>query len=250
MRNSIKNVVLSSRKRLINNATVFDAGDTSSIVLNGSTVSQWRTNNTFLATQSTTANQPTYNAVGLNGKPILDFDGTNDHLTLNANLAITTQNFNVFAVARGGSSTAFCKSLILGSADGFLLNLRSASQIRNVAGTAYSIPNINADDSFGIYAFICSTSDSTLQVEVFYNGVLASSSTFSGTGYNINYTPYIARGDGGAGTTTSFAKIAKLAIMLSSVSSTTRQEIEGILAWEWGLQSLLPDNHPFKYTLP
>src|SRR5215469_5429220 len=51
----------------------YDAQTAASIVLNGSTVSQWndRSGHGYNATQSTAANQPAYNAVGLNGFPSL-----------------------------------------------------------------------------------------------------------------------------------------------------------------------------------
>jgi hypothetical protein len=39
-------------------------------------------------------------------------------------------------------------------------------------------------------------------------------------------------------------------IYVGSLSSTQRQQIEGYLAWKWGVQADLPTNHPFKNAAP
>lgn len=79
------------------------------ITLNGSTVSAWadQTANAKHYTQGTAANQPTYNAAGLNGRPTLTFDGTNDSLasTLNLPAPGTTPTF-IWWVGRQLSWTA------------------------------------------------------------------------------------------------------------------------------------------------
>jgi hypothetical protein len=61
-----------------------DAEDAASITLNESTVSQWndKSGNNRHASQATAANQPTYTLNGLNGKPVLTFDGVNDFFTM------------------------------------------------------------------------------------------------------------------------------------------------------------------------
>jgi hypothetical protein len=61
-----------------------DADDSSTITLNGSTVSQWddKSGNDRHATQATAVSQPAYNATGLNGKPALITDDVDDRMNL------------------------------------------------------------------------------------------------------------------------------------------------------------------------
>jgi hypothetical protein len=40
--------------------------------------------------------------------------------------------------------------------------------------------------------------------------------------------------------------IGDIVILNGTPSSTTRQQVEGYLAWKWGLQATLPANHPYK----
>jgi hypothetical protein len=212
-----------------------DAADASTITLNGSTVSQWndKSGNGRHASQATAANQPFYDLVGGNGKPILDFDGVNDSLDLASTFGASTANLNVFTAARGGPSVVSQKSIVLGTADGFLFNLRENSQLRATNGVGYAVPPVIAADVFGSYGFVCGSSGANLLVDTFANGNPVTTNSFAGTAYNTNYTTHVARGDGGAGTTTSSTKISEIIVTLSSISTTDRQLLEGYLAWKW-----------------
>ena len=44
--------------------------------------------------------------------------------------------------------------------------------------------------------------------------------------------------------------IGEIIIRTEVDSTTNRQLIEGYLAWKWGLQSLLPSDHPYKNGWP
>src|SRR5215469_9229577 len=60
----------------------YDGQNAASITLNGSTVSQWndQSGHGYNVVQGTAANQPTYNATGLNGYPALVFNGSTNAL--------------------------------------------------------------------------------------------------------------------------------------------------------------------------
>ena len=78
----------------VSGATLWlDAADTTTISLNGSGVSQWndKSGNAFAFTQGTLANMPQSGTQTINGKNVLDFDGSNDFLTFTG--AASTFNY-------------------------------------------------------------------------------------------------------------------------------------------------------------
>jgi hypothetical protein len=44
--------------------------------------------------------------------------------------------------------------------------------------------------------------------------------------------------------------ICEIIIYSNSLTTTQRQQVEGYLAWKWGLQASLPANHPYKNSSP
>jgi hypothetical protein len=107
------------------------------ITLNGSTVSAWadQSGNGKHYSQGTPGSQPTYNATGLNGRPTLLFDGTNDSLASTLNLPLVTitpsfvwmvfrhvtfpgvrrvvgatGNVNVIAITHGGATSTYMQN--------------------------------------------------------------------------------------------------------------------------------------------
>lgn len=76
-----------------------DAGDASTITLNGSNVSEWRdkSGGSPNASQATAASQPSYTSAAINGRPAVDFNGTRS-LTF----ASSTASFNYLHSSTGG----------------------------------------------------------------------------------------------------------------------------------------------------
>jgi len=77
-----------------------DAGDASSVLLNGSTVSQWndKSGNLRNLLQATANNQPSYSNTQ-NGKSVITFDGSNDLLSAASAFSMGTSGYTFFAVA-------------------------------------------------------------------------------------------------------------------------------------------------------
>ncbi|MFM5960147.1 MAG: hypothetical protein ACKOQ2_23825, partial [Dolichospermum sp.] len=102
MRPSTRLVVLGKKlwtPAQISTALWLDAADASTIILNGSTVSQWRdkSGNGRNATQATAANQPVLATNSQNGQNGITFDGVNDYLVFSSALLQTTHSlFIVF----------------------------------------------------------------------------------------------------------------------------------------------------------
>jgi hypothetical protein len=79
-----------------------DASDTATITASGGAVSQWADKSAFGRnfTQGTGANQPTTGTRTINGKNVIDFDGTNDTLSCPS----STSFFNYLHNSTGGTT--------------------------------------------------------------------------------------------------------------------------------------------------
>jgi hypothetical protein len=84
------------------------------------------------------------------------------------------------------------------------------------------------------------------------NGDLNPSSTNTGLGTALNITSYaVAQNTNtsdGAGWMNGF--IGEILYYSTSLTTLQRQQVEGYLAWKWGLAGNLPAAHPFKLAPP
>lgn len=232
-----------------------DAADTSTITLNGSTVSQWsdKSGNGRNAVQATASNQPTYTSNGLNGKPVLTFDGVNDFLVsptnINRSVAPAFSAFFVFAETTNGGNTA-----LFGQDDGnwdrfLLLSFSSSPSIQwgvTSDSTTFPLNESRTPDTYnhilslqlnnqvenGSYVCLDGTArkvftenglDGTTSLAI---GALATDGLYSINGY-----------------------IAECVLTVNLTDLVTQQKMEGYLAWKWGLQANLPIDHPY-YSAP
>ncbi|MFM6607180.1 MAG: hypothetical protein ACKPH3_24430 [Dolichospermum sp.] len=211
-----------------------DAADSSTIILNGSTVSQWRdkSGNERHATQATAANQPAYQATGLNGRPTIGFDGTNDALLSSFSLALPA---TVIVVFRINAYKSF--GVIYGNATTNTLGLHSSnSALYNFDGIAVR----SLSTTLTTTPLMVASTWSSNQIQSHVNG--GNAFTFSTS--NPNFTGLVI-GDASVGSQTLNGSISEIVI-----TSANRQLIEGYLAWKWELTANLPDNHPFKFNPP
>jgi len=104
-----------------------------------------------------------------------------------------------------------------------------------------------AGPSPGVTALLTGTVTSTTNVAVALNGSTFTTGTVPS--WSSGTTTYL-----GVDTTTTayyYVGYAMEIIFYNSVLNTTqRQQVEGYLAWKWGLQGNLPSNHPYKNAAP
>ena len=217
-----------------------DAADTSSMVMNGSTVSQWndKSGRGFNMTQPTAGNQPT-RAVGANGNTILTF----------------TQSSSTVL-----SNTSFPALIGSGQATYFLVEYNMTAPTGNPGPFGYSsgpnfalIMQYNPGFTGGLQPFqsgVSSFTSATPRLDFLYkanngtnvigyiNGNLqtvsdTSSGTYSGTFYvGFATNGYIS------------GNICELVVYTSTLSTLQRQQVEGYLAQKWGFTASLPPGHP------
>ena len=244
---------------LPNLALWLDAADSSTITLNGSTVSQWndKSGNARHASQPTAANQPTYTANGLNGKPVVTFDGSNDFMTFQTAFGTVTE-FNAVIVWRTDASGVGNFDYLYQIGDGSnALSLNAASPNAGVFnGNYYGLSSgVSAVDFNTPAVFNAATitshrigagtahnfwvNGSARTVPAWLQSLNVDSST-SGLGRYINGNSHFLQG-----------YIAEIVFVNNTTLSTAdRQLLEGYLAWKWGTAAFLPSGHPYKTNPP
>lgn len=245
-------------------STVFwlDAAQSSTITISTG-VSTWadRKGGGVNAVQATAANQPSYSATAFLGSlPGVLFDGSNDVMDISTT-AMQNQTHGVYWVwSRSGAGTGgdvYRPSIsCLGSA-GQGADLGAIHYVKNDnnLGACYPYYNTPAtpayDNSGTAYSnnvgYIMAFQSNTTGWGVWRNGTLENTTNTIGTPNNTNVG--YALGRQYAPNRASNIVIGEV-IMVQSTNTTTRQLIEGYLAWKWGLQGSLPVGHPYKNAAP
>jgi len=222
-----------------------DAEDTASITLNGSTVSQWddKSGNARHASQPTSSLQPTYNTTGLNSKPTIDFDGTDDFFSV--------PEFNTVTVFLVGNQGTITRPQLSGadpntSKPAWNVNNNNVAYRNDSSGTIRAVFPGGSTTEFAIGGIQLDISGN----QVLINGNGGTITTFSETLIAIDgKVNTVGRDFAGAEQFTDGA-IAEIITLNNLPSTEDRQRVEGYLAWKWGLESNLPIGHPYQLYPP
>ena len=231
-----------------------DANDASSFTFNGSDVAQWNdtSGNTNHASQGTPADQPLYVASGLNGLPVVRFDGASEYLELASTIDLTG-GFEIFLVTTNVTAGDPLANgwQFSGPDRGFRINAAESGELRlavhgtSVLSAAVSTPY---EDIIGV-----TYSDASNDYVLRQTGTTTDSVT-SSTEYSANsgWTSKVGASNNNSGGVIRFfdGDIAELVIYDTVLSDADRELVEGQLAWTWGLQSQLPVSHPYFNTSP
>jgi hypothetical protein len=240
----------------INIAVWFSTMESGSVILDGTTVSQWSdiSGNNRHATQATKANQPTYTPNGLNGKPVLTFYAANPSVmnipsgqlggATEASLFWVQKNVNDPPISSMNAGSFINKNF--GDSQGAnhlpwtdsAVYFQAFSTTRHAVGNltpSFALPRIveveSKNDLFNLFV------DGTVQFTTSTNTYVNPSGLKQiggDTQFNVYFLGYAA----------------ELIVVSSILSTPHRQQFEGYLAWRWGLQANLVNNHPFKFSPP
>lgn len=246
-----------------------DADDASTITLNGSTVSQWndKSGNARNVSQATAANQPTLTASGLNGKPVLTFDGT-DWL-FNANPGALIRNVAGGTVAAVMNYTdAVSNRIPVTVMNGTGLGVRLSTALQTAGTTNILSRRLDADATASSVTSPPAYTNGTSIIQVgvarysagaldqFVNGSAAGTGTFPSSG-NSSDTDSATLIIGGTSTDDGvtignqmLGFVGEVVTTNTALSTADRERLEGYFAWKWGLEANLPSDHPFKNTPP
>ena len=220
-----------------------DAADSTTITRSGANITGW--NDKANLYTGTATNNPQYNSNPINGLPTIHFDGASSRYVL-----ITANNFNY-------STMTYCLVIRWVSGSGGFMGTDTPGNYGRAL--AVSSPNtqlllysqfytttvaLTAGQPCILFGYFNGTSDFT----VILNGVKTLFSVAQGTG-NTNTNGFnIGLFNPTNGGSHSF-DMGEGIVYNSILSDTQRQQVEGYLAWKWGLTNQLPSTHP-NYTTP
>jgi len=242
-----------------------DAEDSTTITLNGTTVSQWndKSGNGINVSQATATSQPAYSATGLNGKPVIEFDGIDDVLSIGeTNLGRNLAGMSAAVVLKWVTAPATSKPLIAFSISGAQLVRFSISGISpNYAFGGRRLDGVSAQTVTGNQSLLTTTTAAISSVVVNYqntavdlytNGIVDRQTTTFLTSGNTSDTSSFLFNIGKNSSTADFAnvQVSEVVFTNSALSERQRQQLEGYLAWKWRLEANLPVSHPYKNLPP
>ena len=218
--------------QLTNLAMWLDAADTTTITLNGPTVSQWndKSGNGRHAVQANAANQPTFTTNALNSLPVITFDSLNDDGFSLSGTTIPVPK-DAFSVSQGygylySSSNPDDDSRIAYTSS----NLLYWSTAGNSPADS-STPLRNVNDVFIEHY----SGQNTSLNEVYINGSVSQSFTTTSAWVSDNRFNQIGlRWGDTTGLPTWNGIISEVIFTSSLLSEADRQRVEGYLAWKWG----------------
>lgn len=228
-----------------------DASDARTITLNGSTVSQWddKSGNRINATQSTAARQPTYTTNGLNGNPVLTFNTSSFSSTANVN-GLSSFMFYIVAKASTGSNYTSMLRFQTSTSKYFSYTWAGTSAATIISETDATAPTGMAsglvNNAWNIGA-VRRVQNQANGFASYNNGTFVEGKTSPNSAFEcgqLTIGSYIGTSEYFSGT------IAEIVLFYTANDDVTRQRMEGYLAWKWGLESSLPNNHPYKNSPP
>ena len=228
----------------------FDTYD-ASYTTTGNTVTKWQNKAEGVGSSSATTGSGTVsiNQAYLNGKSSVRFPaGTN---YLNSTVSFSTNLRSTFFVATVGASAAstFANVILIGNdtIGGQLYGYGNQLQLNKAGTSALTTAANNYFGSTSIVSITTTTGNTGIWVNGSNQTLIQNNitSTFWDTGSST-----LSIGGFTGLTTSSNADIYELLHFDGTMTTFQRQQIEGYLAWKWGLQANLPATHPFVSAAP
>ena len=117
-----------------------------------------------------------------------------------------------------------------------LWDLYTTAELRNSTASLYTLDaNAAVNTTFGNIYYPSNSSISILSV----SGITGSSTLYQGICYDRNGTHVGWCGD-----------LAEVLVYSTALTNTQHQQVEGYLAWKWGMQAQLPNTHPYYSAAP
>jgi len=211
----------------------YDSKDSTTYSMTGTAVTQWndKSGNSYHVSQSNSLNQPTLST--WNGNLIMNF--SSNAFLANTSISLSPP-YSLFAVSYSSNVGGYFR-IVEGYTDQhFFFGTQNGTNSDFVGnGSGWNDTIINAPTFSSLNWFIKEMTNDGTSLIPYTNG----SSQTTKSGSTVPFT--------GIKISSVLAGVAEV-IISKNVSISQRQQIEGYLAWKWGLQTSLPSSHPYVST--
>jgi hypothetical protein len=215
---------------------------------NGTSISTWtdKSGNSRNGVNAATAATVVTNA--LNGKAVLNCPGTARYNITYSSIPASYSAFCVYVITTNDGGY---QRVLHGQVDSVLyMGVAGGQNIATFVGNQFSwndtnanTPTVSAFNNYRIVDMI--NNSSTTQLLPFTDG--SAQNTKTGATITFNNLIVASHSDNSQRLK---GRIAELLFYSGVLSTTPRQQVEGYLAWKWGLQGNLPASHPYKNAPP
>ena len=225
------------------NLTIWlDASLSSSVILSGANVTAW---NDRSGSNYNLSNVGTVTTTTLNGSNVINF-GTSRMVTTSSVFPWRTK-FVQFYVAKANGGGMLISQWSNGgyisytySANNALMQVNGAG-CTDAGGTPSGIVN-------AWFLWTIGYNNGTTGTPYAVNGTARTTTTFGPVADSTPTAPVYFNGNGNGQFDTS--QMAEFLQYNNTLTLAQSQQVEGYLAWKWGLQGNLPANHPYKNAPP
>jgi hypothetical protein len=230
-----------------------DASDSSTITQSNGNITNWtdKSGNNYNATAARAG--LTYTSAAINSKNAIFFPGAPTYTFLSGTATNGTPNITFFIVATAISTMPqYTRLFGFGGAADYN-NIGNMTTIWNQPGGLIVERNqVIAPTTNPIISdvpFFTTIAISGTSVLGYINGTNSLTGTTTST--NFTYAQYQIGGyTGGQIGIEWHGHIGEIIVYNAALTTAQRQQIEGYLAWKWGLQASLPVGHPYKSAAP
>jgi hypothetical protein len=236
---------------MITTALWLDAADATTVTASGGAVSEWRdkSGNTRHVTQVTTARQPSYVSNSIVfvddslANALLNWGSSSSSVFLVMNESAGSTGFQNIITTGAGAAGQWGYGI---TADGGITSNKLG--IFNILQNFFSFTATASTSSFLACFTSNGVSSGSVTASLFLNGTADASNPATAT--STTSAAGIVIGSNATFTEPLKGAIYEIVMLPSVADTTTRQRIEGYLAWKWGLTANLPSDHPYKTVGP
>jgi len=235
-----------------------DAADATSMTLSGSNVTQWR-DKSVNGHAGTSTGSPVRTTV--DGYDAVTFNGSSQYFNFGDVLDLGTNHLNIFVVSKFNTTAngSILAKSSFGGAGRYSLLRDNGNILPLLQNSAGATGQTGPSDTNTARRLLTWTWDRATQA-LYQNGgitpvssVILPETTSLNTSYPFLVGTYNA-GDGGLPPTSSYyfnGSINEIVGIYGTMTTAQRQQVEGYLAWKWGLQASLPSpSHPYRGFKP